>query len=276
MFSRRSPRANPFYLSIKRQGHQVERLGPMSEADFWIEDMTEEGLVPLFTSADPDVYEIGKLLKDRRMALGLSLNQVAEMAEISKSYLNDIELGKVKRPSRSLHEYIAKMLDAYFEGPMPQRKKNPGELTEADIEHYRFFHGVPPDEYIDLETWVPGEMVLIGSGKDVGYGIQNKHSKKEGWYVHDFGPSVKIYQRARSGQRPDRIWKSFPSQLTNLGYNLGFTYIGTDGEMKEVKGAQNKYLAVTPSRRTLVIVGPKGVEYLMEGGEMRVDDWIRD
>jgi len=157
--------------------------------------------------------------------------------------------------------------------PMP----NPDE-EEAAIENYRTFHGVDPDEFLDMNIWVPGEMVVVGVGKDVGYGILNKYSNKDGWYVHDFGPKVKIYRRAKSGERADRTWSSFPRAVTSMGFNLGFTYLkgGVDGPMKEVKGAKNKYLAFTPSRRTIVVVGPSGIEYLMEGGDMRVDNWIRD
>lgn len=154
-------------------------------------------------------------------------------------------------------------------------KDNPhAQPLDSDIEHYRFFHGVPPDKSIDMDIWVPGEMVLVGKGEDVGYGIMNKHSNKDGWYVHDFGPDVKVYRRARRGESPDRIWSSFPPTLTVLGYNIGFTYIDEDGNMKEVKGSKSKYLGVTPNKKTLVVVGKNGVEYLMEGGMMRVEDWI--
>jgi hypothetical protein len=147
-----------------------------------------------------------------------------------------------------------------------------------DVDHYRMFHGVPPSEVIEGEVWVPGGMVFIGTGKDVGYGISNPDSFKDGWYVHDFGAGVKIYRRPRRGERADKTWRNFPSQLTNLGWNLGFTYNdgGPNGPMKEVKGSRTKHLAVTPNRKTLVVLDGVGVLYLMEGGAMRVDDWIRD
>jgi transcriptional regulator with XRE-family HTH domain len=354
---------NPFYLSVKPEGQDVQRLGPMSEVDFWIGDLAGEGLRPLFTSADPDFVELGELIRDRRLDMGLTQKQLATVASVSPQYLSDMERGQATNVP--LYTHVARKLDAYFEGPMPTRpsqatleevigdipavptsartpeeiaaallerrlelgltqqqvaqaaglnketiskmergerrsenvtlravaralrvdmphtiKRNPeaAEPTEDDVEHYRLFHGVEPQSYIDMEVWVPGGMVLIGVGKDVGYGIANKHSMKDGWYVHDFGSQVKIYRRARDGERATKTWSSFPRQLTNLGYNLGFTYLegGKDGPMKEVKGSRSKYLAVTPNRRTLVILGPKGVEYLMEGGSMRVDDWIRD
>jgi len=150
--------------------------------------------------------------------------------------------------------------------------------AEGEVEHYEHFHGTEPSEVLDMEVWVPGGMVLVGVGKDVGYGILNEASKKDGWYVHDFGDQVKVYRRARQGERADKTWSSFPHQLTVLGYNLGFTFLdgGVGGSMQEVKGSEGKYLGVTPNKLTLVVVGPKGVEYLMEGGNMRVDDWIRD
>jgi len=358
------PQENPFYLSIKPEGQEIQRLGPMSEADFWIEDLAGEGLRALFTSADPTFSELGDLLRDRRMDLGLTQKQVAQVSGVSPQGMSDLENGRGSLP---FYTHVARKLDAYFEGPMPQRradkvsleeafsrdpepykisftsgedisyalkkrredlgltqqqvadaadvnketvskmergerkstnvtlraiaralrvelphniKQNPAmseELSAADIEHYEYFHGVPPDEHIDFDSiWVPGGMALVGKGKDVGYGILNNRSNKDGWYVHDFGKAVKVYKRPRSGQSASKTWSSFPSQLTSLGYNLGFTYIDDDGTLKEVKGSKRKYLAVTPNRRTLVVVGPKGVEYLMEGGNMRVDDWIRD
>jgi hypothetical protein len=33
---------------------------------------------------------------------------------------------------------------------------------------------------------------------------------------------------------------------------------------------------VTPNQKTLVLVGSNGVDYLIEGGNMHVADWIRD
>lgn len=158
----------------------------------------------------------------------------------------------------------------------PQENPYSSQTGEVDSEHYRFFHGVPPDEVIEKQAWVPGGMVLIGHGEDVGYGILNRHSSKDGWYVHDFGANVKVYRRARQGEQADKTWSTFPHTLTSLGYNLGFSYIDNNGQLHEVKGSKTKRLSVTPSRKTLVVVGPNGVEYLMEGGDMRVDDWIRD
>lgn len=273
-----NPQDNPFYLNVKPEGQEQQRIGPMSEADLWVEDI-EGDLHPIYTSADPTFEEIGQQLRERRVELGLQQKQVASMADMSPQYYSDIENAKA-RASRAVLRLIAKVLHSRFDGPLPaspRRRQNPGASTEVDAEHYEFFHGVPPDKVVDYDgTWIPGRMVLIGVGKDVGYGILNKHSTKDGWYVHDFGRQVKVYRRARRGERADKTWSRFPTELTSLGYNIGFTYVDDDGGMKEVKGSRKKYLAVTPSRRTLVVVGPKGVEYLMEGGEMRVDDWIRD
>jgi len=155
-------------------------------------------------------------------------------------------------------------------------RHNPEEI---DDDHYRDFHGVPPSEVIEKQgVYFPGGMVFIGTGKDVGYGISNPDSFKDGWYVHDFGAGVKIYRRPRSGEQSTKTWSSFPHQLTNLGWSLGFTYNedGPDGQMVEVKGSRRKHLAATPNRKTLVVIDGVGVLYLMEGGAMRVDDWIRD
>jgi len=268
---------NPFYVSLKQEGQDIERMGPMSELDLWVEDTGD--LEPLFTSADPTYEEIGQLLRERRLELGLRTKDVAGIAGIARSSINDMENARTRARIPVLKAF-AKALGAYFEGPLPdprRAKGNPDEF-EVAVENYRIFHGVDPEGYLDMNIWVPGEMIIVGVGKDVGYGILNKYSHKDGWYVHDFGPKVKIYRRAKSGERADRTWRNFPRTVTNMGHNLGFTYLkgGVDGPMKEVKGAENKYLAFTPSRRTIVVVGPRGIEYLMEGGNMRVDNWIRD
>ncbi|MFH1645986.1 MAG: DUF5661 family protein, partial [Candidatus Omnitrophota bacterium] len=140
--------------------------------------------------------------------------------------------------------------------------------------HYEEFHGTEPDGEIQMRGWVPGGLVCLGRGVDVGYGISAKGSIKDGWYVHDFGKGVKIYRRAKTGENPDKIVKKFPSQLMMLGYNIGFTYENEYGEEIEVRGSQRKQLCVTSDKKTLVVVGSKGVEFVMKGGDMRVEDWI--
>lgn len=147
-------------------------------------------------------------------------------------------------------------------------KQNPGAQ-----QHYRTFHGVEPNRVDEKRSWVPGEMTFLGYGVDVGYGIKDRRSSKEGWYVHDFGRGVMVYKRAGVRDRVDRVFKRFPSELMVLGRSLGFTY-QNEGQRKEVKGGKSQVLAATPSRTTVVVVGPKGVEYLFTGGAMRVEDWI--
>jgi len=144
---------------------------------------------------------------------------------------------------------------------------------------YERFHGTPPGEILEGELWYPGEMVEIGTGLDIGYKIKDKKSSKEHLqdYVHEFNAGVKVFQRA-SGKRTGKVrkWVNFPRELRILGYNIGFSYTDTKGRTHEVKGSNKKYLAATPSNRTLVVVGPKGVEYVLEGGAMRCLDWIYD
>lgn len=142
---------------------------------------------------------------------------------------------------------------------------------------YARFHGVPPDRIDEIHGWVPGSLVLIGTGLDIGYGVQDRRSEKEGWYVHDFGQGVKVYRRAKPNEQADVTLYDFPQDLLVLGNNLGFTYKGIRGRRHEVKGSSRKKLCATlPDRRRLVVVGPHGVEFMAWGGRMRVKDWIRD
>lgn len=154
------------------------------------------------------------------------------------------------------------------EGPKPVRR-NP--TTD-----YERFHGVEPDRVTEGKFWVPGPLVYVGRGIDIGYNIIDRRSNKDGWYVHDFGHGVNIYRRARSGEPPTKVFPSFPKELLVLGSNLGFTYEDTDGRKKEVKGSTSKKLCATPDRRKLAVVGPNGVEFVAYGGQMRVVDWIYD
>jgi hypothetical protein len=155
------------------------------------------------------------------------------------------------------------------EGPKPVRE-NP------DVD-YRRFHDVEPDRVIEGQSWVPGPLVYVGRGVDIGYNIIDRRSSKDGWYVHDFGHGVSIYRRAKSGEQPDKTLSSFPRELLVLGSNLGFTYEDDRGGKHEVKGSRSKTLCATPDKRKLAIVGPSGdVEFMAWGGQMRVVDWIYD
>ena len=179
-------------------------------------------------------------------------------------------------------EYAKKPISSYA-ADMDEPPKTPRENISADIplqprdsSWYQGFHGTAPKRTETRRTWVPGAMVLIGEGVDVGYKIKDKESAKEHRqpYVHEFGRDVKIYRRAQRGEQPTRTWHNFPQKLQVLGFNLGFSYADANGDVHEVKGSDKKYLAVTPSRKTLVVVGPGGVEFVMEGGRMEVRDWI--
>mgnify|MGYP001603847583 FL=1 len=187
---------------------------------------------------------------------------------------------------------LATMIDAWLargERPScvarrPTRKRNPraavaeraATIAPKPVEHYRVFHGVDPNKILEAaKAWVPGELALVGEGVDVGYGIRDKRSTKDGWYVHTFGRGVKVFRRAKRGEKPSKVYRSFPKDLMILGYNLGYTY-RKGGKMTEVKGGRQKWLAVTPDGRTLAVIGSGGVEIVMTGGDMRVEDWIRN
>jgi len=156
---------------------------------------------------------------------------------------------------------------------------NPGVYRNSSAKaHYREFHGSEPDNVETKNMWVPGGLVEVGRGDaiDVGYEIGSRDSSKghNNLYVHDFGGSVKIYRKAKKNETPDKVYKNFPKECMVLGYNIGFSYKDNNGDLKEVKGSRRKKLAA-PNKRTLVVIGPKGVEYLMQGGAMHIDDWIR-
>ncbi len=150
--------------------------------------------------------------------------------------------------------------------------------NRAATSAYEIFHKHSPDAVDEVYgVWYPGELVKIGVGQDIGYGNDHERTEKHGWYVHDFGPRVEIFRRARPGERADKTISDFPAEnLWVLGYNLGFTYRDASGALHEVKSSRRKKLAATPDGRTLVVVGPDGVEFLATGGNMRVVDWIRD
>jgi len=160
----------------------------------------------------------------------------------------------------------------------PEGRSNPLRLSPTAASAYRLFHKHDPDVVDEVhEVWYPGELVKIGVGQDIGYGNDRERTDKQGWYVHDFGPSVEIFRRAKRGERSDKTIRSFPADsLWVLGYNLGFTYRDATGALHEVKSSRRKKLAATPDGKTLVVVGPDGVEFLATGGNMHVTDWIRD
>jgi len=189
--------------------------------------------------------------------------------------------GGTMRQNPSNLEELLKL--SKFSAELQAPKSNP-----AVVDHYEQFHGAEPDEVVEGRLWVPGPLVCLGKGVDVGYGITDPDSEKEGKYVHDFESGVKIYRRAKPGELADKIYSKFPTSFMVLGDFLGLTYktdinVGrmgqsaakTAGKMKEIKGSSAVWLAVGPDKKTLVAIHrSKGVLYVMKGGKMHVKDWI--
>jgi len=138
---------------------------------------------------------------------------------------------------------------------------------------YQTFHDTTPDAVLEGKIWVPGELELLGSCIDCGYSVQHE-SSKEGHYVHDHKDGVKIYRRARAGGRVDLNMRSFPREAVVLGKFLGATWRDAGGKTHEIKGAG--YLTAPTTRMLAVVKQGSGVEYVIKGGSMRVDDWIYD
>lgn len=156
----------------------------------------------------------------------------------------------------------------------PTSQHNPPE--DIDPTPYERFHGVPPDRVEERRGWIPGEMLLLGQAVDEGYKAKDRRSNKgDGPYVHDNGSGVRVWRRAKRGETPDKIWSNFPTDLTLMGAALGFTYRDRDGKLHEVNG-RGKEMHTPESRRMIVITDRTGVKYVIEGGNLYVDDWIRN
>jgi hypothetical protein len=163
--------------------------------------------------------------------------------------------------------------DAEYYRKLATIEENPSPRV---ADHYEEFHGTEPSVYLEGKTWVPGSLVEVGPAVDVGYGIVEAKSNKDGKYVHDFGAGVKMYRRAKNGEKADAVYDNFPSDLMVLGDWLGAT-VKTNRGKKEIKGSSRTKIATTPDRKTLVVVHEsKGVLYIMRGGNMRTNDWIYD
>jgi hypothetical protein len=120
-------------------------------------------------------------------------------------------------------------------------------------------------------------MERIGRGVDVGYGIVDVSSEKDGRYVHDWGRDVIVYRRVEGRARPmrgDLVVRSFPTATWALGASLGLTYETSDGKRRELAGYGTS-LCWIKSLRALIVVDKRGVLLLARGGKMRVTDWIR-
>lgn len=156
----------------------------------------------------------------------------------------------------------------------PTARRNPPE--DIDPTPYERFHGVPPDRVEERKGWVPGEMVLLGQAIDEGYIAKDRRSSKgDGPYVHDNGSGVRVWRRAKSGETPNKVWSNFPTELTLIGAALGFTYRDDNGKLHEVSG-RGKEMHTPKSRRMVIITDKTGVKYVIEGGNLYVDDWIRN
>lgn len=207
--------------------------------------------------------------------------------ELAVGQREEMEHTKSPRIARRIAEDHLREDPDYYEklqrcGLVKPPRRNPSidvlrAIHANDAAWYKDFHGVEPSKVHEVHGWVPGGMVLLGEVQDVGYKIKEPRSEKEAHqpYVHETEGGVKVYRRARSGEKATRTWKNFPTTLRELGYNIGFSYADKNGDIHEVKGSNRKYLAVTPSSKTLVVVGPSGVEHVIEGGKLHVVDWIR-
>ena len=238
--------------------------------------------VTVVTGEDTDlVWKIGraKVRSKRDPALrNPSLTRISTPQEL-RLYKDTGDMA-ARHHRRGTHAFYDEWQQLYNEGAYSPRR-NPAysnRSMSAAERHYVEFHGTEPDSVTVKQLWVPGKLVQVGRGDaiDVGYEIGSKRSAKgyKNLYVHDFGSKVKIYRRAKNGEKPSKVYKNFPAECMVLGYNIGFSFKDKNGKLKEVKGSKRKKLAA-PDRRTLVVIGPKGVEYLMKGGDMHVSDWIR-
>lgn len=146
------------------------------------------------------------------------------------------------------------------------------------VDHYRTFHGVEPSHARIKRLWAPGGLVLLGACVDVGYGIIDPKSKKEKgvWYVHDHKAGVRIYRRAATQERPTRTYKSFPLYHMVLGSWLGATFVGPDGEEQEIRGNKRIKLCTPDKKKLVAIHDTRGVIYVIQGGALKITDWIRN
>ena len=163
-------------------------------------------------------------------------------------------------------------------------RQNPDITIDEELfDRYRNFHGIDPDHVDEYKFWVPGQLKEIGAcAVDVGYKSHTqKSSKGPHKYVHDFDGGVKLYRRAKKGEKADLTYKDgeFPTGLIVCGVNLGFTYKDKNGKLKEIS-IRNKKLAGGADTKghadMLVVVQPSGVQYVIRGGNLEVSDWLRN
>lgn len=136
------------------------------------------------------------------------------------------------------------------------------------------FHGEGAcDDYTDFEAiWMPGPLVLMGTCIDCGYNVNNRKSEKSGRYVHDHEGRVKLYRRAKAGERASKTLKP-PRQVFALGNWLGCTYDDGDGE-RELTGSSRVKACTDNGKRLFAIHSTKGCLYVISGGSFYIRDWM--
>jgi XRE family transcriptional regulator, master regulator for biofilm formation len=77
---------------------------------------------------------IGKEIKKIRQNKGYSISKLAKMADVSKSYLSQIEKGKQTNPSLQLLKKISISLETSLESLLEDNKQNTNVDLELDEE----------------------------------------------------------------------------------------------------------------------------------------------
>ena len=205
----------------------------------------------------------------RMMARGVSVDGAVAIDNVTQKEIDTAWWWSIFDLDHSLYHEIWKFRTQLYH----RLKPNPPKSVKVE-QHYDEFHGTEPGKITNKTLWVPGPVVLLGQGVDIGYGVTDRNSSKAGRYVHDFESGVKIYRRAKDGEHASKIYKRFPTDLMVLGDFLGLTYKEPDGNA-EVKGNTRIRLASTPDRKTLVVLHmTKGVLFVCSGGRMLISDWI--
>jgi transcriptional regulator with XRE-family HTH domain len=115
--------------------------------------------MPYRTPQDAYANRIGEVVRERRMALGLTQSAVAALLpdRIHQSWLSQLELGKIRQPSRSRLEQLAAVLDV----PASQLLAASGW---NDIETYITELGVTRAEIIALDDRLAHRVVSLMGG----------------------------------------------------------------------------------------------------------------
>lgn len=84
------------------------------------------------------VTPLGTLMRERRQKLGMSAREVAEAAEISHTYVNNLENGKNDLPSREVVAGLARVL----------------EVSEEELARAAYWIDAPKESPSDVEAGV--------------------------------------------------------------------------------------------------------------------------